>query len=284
MGETKRDRISPSSLNEAGTFTIEAFTRTLTLEESRLDLLSQQCRDHIKAIVDHLLLHEQDTPLSKAVWTWAVTLGTLAWDVSGSALLLFGFRDFRAGKILSRALVDYAIRLEYYTYDPDKALEDFKNAPTSLWKFIRPNQALASDNSDWPAIKAFLHGDNNLIKRQTSQMMRRNFEAAAEDPTRVTQMIEYMYDREYGIGSALAHGNQGSIWDVFADLTGEAKLHQWHSRGVHSSTLAFNIAQATLSVVRGLTFIIQQTEEYERLFSEMDKIVKSAAAAKGPDQ
>jgi hypothetical protein len=96
--------------------------------------------------------------------------------------------------------------------------------PPAFWKFIRPNQTVDSA-SDWSAIKAFLDGDGKLIKRQTVQMMRRNLEAA-EEPARVSQLIEYAYDREYGIGSALVHGNQGSIWDVFIDLTGEAKHHQ----------------------------------------------------------
>jgi len=119
------DKISPSSLNAPGSLTTEASTIPLSVQENRLLLLSNQARDHIKVVVEHVLIHEQDTPMAKAVWTWIVTLGTLAWDVSGSAISLLAMREFRAGKILSRALVDYGVRLEYYAHKPDKALEDF---------------------------------------------------------------------------------------------------------------------------------------------------------------
>jgi len=268
------DKISPSSLNAPGSLTTEASTIPLSVQENRLLLLSNQARDHIKVVVEHVLIHEQDTPMAKAVWTWIVTLGTLAWDVSGSAISLLAMREFRAGKILSRALVDYGVRLEYYAHKPDKALEDFINAPNCLRKFIRPGESLYQNEPDWPSLQQFLAGDDSLIRRQTRQMMERNL-AAVEEPARVSQLIAYAYDREYGIGSALVHGNQGCMWDVFGDLTGQAKHHQWQSRGVHLQTLALDIAQGLLGVARGLAIITQQTEEYERLFHEMQTVLKA---------
>lgn len=114
------DKISPSSLNAPGSLTTEASTIPLSVQENRLLLLSNQARDHIKVVVEHVLIHEQDTPMAKAVWTWIVTLGTLAWDVSGSAISLLAMREFRAGKILSRALVDYGVRLDITRISPIK--------------------------------------------------------------------------------------------------------------------------------------------------------------------
>jgi hypothetical protein len=273
-------RTPPSSISRPGWQTAPAATVLLTVTEQQLIAVASQGRDFIRGAVEHALNFEQDTDAAKATWMWLVTLGTLAWDVSGSAILLFTHRENRAARILTRSLVDYGVRLEFYGMDSAAALHDFNTSMGAMRRFLQPALNSLRTNPDWPMLEALFIGETpKRSGRTTKTMMSRIFEAV--DPTRREQLLEYAYDREYGIGSALSHGNEGSIWDVFSDVTGAAKDHQWPSRGVHSMTLALDIAGGILWTVRGIAVISGQHDECERLSQEMQTIVSSLNTEQG---
>jgi hypothetical protein len=67
---------------------------------------------------------------TQALVTWRCVLLTLAWDVSESSLILakHSTEQIRAIRIVNRSLFEYCTRLEFYAYDQERAVKDWKNA------------------------------------------------------------------------------------------------------------------------------------------------------------
>ncbi len=82
---------------------------------------AQEVRVAIRAAVDACVAADIDNEDASIIRMWAVTLGPLMYDISGSALLLLSHGDRRAPVILTRSVFEYQLRQRYYALKPDKA-------------------------------------------------------------------------------------------------------------------------------------------------------------------
>jgi hypothetical protein len=143
----------------------------------------------------------------KVVQLWAMTLGPLIWDVSGSVLLLLSHDERRAPVILNRSVFEYQLRLRYYSLKPDKAAEAIKQMPERFRKIMRvdPTWRLERSAANIVETEAFL-GERDDIARENikGDLFKTVFGADAAA----------YYDAYYGKASGLVHGYETVIRDV----------------------------------------------------------------------
>lgn len=131
----------------------------------------QEVRAAIRAAVDACLVADIENEEASVVRLWALTLGPLMHDISGSALLLLSHGDRRAPVILARSVFEYQLRQRYYALKPDRAKtalsqlgERFKKIMRAdfTWKDVRTAEEQLE-------IEAWL-ADTRKIERRISRM------------------------------------------------------------------------------------------------------------------
>ena len=106
--------------------------------DPNLKAFLQKTRKILKQRIDfshsHLKLRAEP---AKILWAWAVALGAMTYDMSGSALLLLQRGHTRAAVVLNRCVFEYWVRLRFYEKDraeADKDLNLIKNRFRNILK------------------------------------------------------------------------------------------------------------------------------------------------------
>lgn len=189
--------------------------------------LGERLRARIDQRIDYL--KRQDRVISvqqQFVITWTLALMILAWDVSDSILTLArNGNHVRAIQILSRALFEYATRLEFYYWFPEDAEKHGMNSVDWLAQVIQKNSYRYDLDNIPPEQRAnienLLAHQANVIKPQFLQMLERIYKKRGHSPEEVTRLCASQYNDFYAAASSMIHGNQGVYPEMFyKDATG----------------------------------------------------------------
>jgi hypothetical protein len=177
---------------------------------------------------------------------WAIVLGVLARDVFDSTVILLNAGQLRGANMLSRALVDYDIRLRYYVVQYMNVRDKYKNKAHVMlkdkmetardwdnWNYKLGKVLNLYDPSVWPE-----EVRESLTKLMKSEEKERGSAFAdmvaflLKHEVRVRQVISYyaapMHDRyssmraNWRMQSAFLHGDQVIISDVI-EFDGDGK-------------------------------------------------------------
>jgi hypothetical protein len=176
-----------------------------------LGVLFEQTISYLSELLGAIINTPQPEVLEeKALWVWALTLGTLANDLAESAKRSIEFGDLRAALLISRALYEYVNRLRYYKLHRAKAVKHSQEG----WKFYeRMHEVFVSDYlDDLPPLKK----ENKIDLQSITGMLTEYFKVAdGIVPETAARFRHHFHDGFYAVASAVAHGSQGSISEVF---------------------------------------------------------------------
>ena len=221
-------------------------------------------------------------PLVAYLWRWAVVLGVLGVDVFESVAVLLDADMIRGGNMLSRALVDYDIRLRFYIVqaiawrkkysrraninladvkDKMHAARDWENGPFKLASVVN-----LYDPELWtPEVKAEL--DDLLAQNET------------EKNNAFTTMLDYLVDNEarlrgvipkcearvtghyrnakasWRMQSAFMHGDQVTITDVYTFDENEPPVLKYKRGPVAPGTLLFHALQHLIDLLLSMEML-----------------------------
>jgi hypothetical protein len=184
--------------------------------------LAQDVRARLRAAVDACALEPDADEDRQAVWLWAVTLGPLMWDVSGSILLELSHGQRRASAILNRSVFEYQARLRYYELKPGKAREAIGQLLERFRKIMRadPTWRIGRDAENIAETEAFLAERDAIARENIKDHV---FRTVYGDDT------DGYYDAYYGKASGLVHGYETIIRDV----------HRQHYNGVENPQIDY---------------------------------------------
>lgn len=176
------------------------------------------------------------------LWHWAVVLGVLAADVFESSVLLLDANHIRGGNILSRALVDYDVRMRYYIVQYLKWRKKYENRKNVTLSDMRAKMHAARD---WDNAPFKLGSILNLYNRDlfTPEIGKALDEVLSSKETEqnatFTDMLDYLVKNEvnargivpktedrvmpryrnlkpiWRLQSSFSHGDQAVITDVY---------------------------------------------------------------------
>src|SRR5580704_6171380 len=158
------------------------------------------CTDVGNLVWHHVDLLSKNVPEdeSESLWHWAVTLGVLAADVFESTVLLLDANHIRGGNILSRALVDYDIRLRYYIVQYLKWRRKYSNRKRPLSE-MRDKMKAAShwDNAPFKLGSTLNLYDRSLFPADVSEALDKVLSSKeTEQNVNFTDMLDYIAKNE----------------------------------------------------------------------------------------
>lgn len=174
----------------------------------------EKVRTALKQRIDftHDELRIESEPI-KVLWTWAVALGAMAYDMSGSSLLLLENGKGRAAVVLNRCIFEYWVRLSFYEKYRGDAEQDIgliKNRFRKIFKAdpiaLRSLQPSAEETIE---IKQFLSEEGAAHNQRLRDMLDKTFSKPIADA---------YYDKYYALASIPAHGNELIMLDIFRDV------------------------------------------------------------------
>lgn len=170
----------------------------------------QRARALLRSTIEEAV--QNDTRPNRDVVHWYVALGTLAWDVSGSVLLLLEHGEVRAATMLNRSLFEYWVRIRYYTRFPDKASEAIHQLPTRIGKIdaartgtTMPDSFIEEERAEFESYLA-----------TGSKIERSNFRNDILEAVLPKDQADAYYDFFYGKASAWIHGYETMLADVLS--------------------------------------------------------------------
>lgn len=171
--------------------------------------------------------------------------------MAGSALTLGRTGELRAARILNRSLIEYAFRLHHYVRTPKDAERDYKRIDLFARRLMRATGDYrgAMSKEQFKAYRRFATAAQEDIPRsQLHQMMRStlmNFGFSGRgDVKRAMRGVEI----EYAVGSAIAHGSEGAIFDVIP-IDPERPGFSRHCLSSERFTPAESLARTTLALI-----------------------------------
>ena len=191
--------------------------------------------------VDLLRTESGSNPLEQYLYDWALVLCVLAADTFESVVVLVKNKHLRGAHMLSRALIDYDIRLRYYVVQSKKTRRAYKNNPSLPLDKLKEEMHAARDweNSDFKLASTLTLYDADLwtpeMRKQLDNMLATD---QTEQSSRFLEMLDYLQRNESKIRriipmfqnwlnyrysnikptwknqSALLHGDQMVVTDV----------------------------------------------------------------------
>jgi hypothetical protein len=167
------------------------------------------------------------------VYTWQLTLATIAWDVSEAALTLGSTGSIRAARMLNRSLAEYAFRAHRYGRSPRSALKDGSMAAATARKVMLPTKKIRGEMMDaqYAAFKEYLEaGPTQVTFQKVRKLMTATLHAFGVQQKTFDVFLQW-FEVEYTLGSGLIHGSIIAILDSFRKGSdrrierGERSLH-----------------------------------------------------------
>jgi hypothetical protein len=178
-----------------------------------------QARDVLRELIKRLELAENPEGDEQRgfVYTWHLTLTTVAWDISEAALNLGLSGSVRAARMLNRSLAEYAFRAHRYGRSPQSASRDGSKASAMARKVMLPTKAIRGEMTDsqYSAFRAYLEaGPTQVTFEKLRKLMCATVEAFAVRGRAFDEFLQW-FEVEYTLGSGLIHGSIVAILDVF---------------------------------------------------------------------
>jgi len=204
-------------------------------EDQRIEdmlALAHRVRSRILVLIDEInAIPDELGPIANAFTTWRVALLTLIWDVSEAPLVLASSRSesYRAMRIITRSLFEYAVHLEFYVYDRIGAIRDWHNSQSWLKGVVKGGvgqpELLKMTKDERRAYNEMMRIDGAFEYSDFSFMLRTVFKRRGYDRKEVKRAVRQATNF-YTVSSSLVHGSQGAFYDLFTHVTdSEWKLH-----------------------------------------------------------
>lgn len=217
------------------------------------------------------------------LWDWAIVLAVLARDVFDSTVILLNAGQLRGANMLSRALVDYDIRLRYYVVQYLKVREKYKKKPhVSLkdkmeaardwdnWNYKLGKVLNLYDPSVWP--EEIRESLTDLMKSEEKERGSHFADMVAfllKHEVKVRQIIPYYAGptkyryasmrANWRMQSAFLHGDQVIVSDVIEFDSDGGKTGAIIEKGpVHPNLILFT----------ALDHIIQMLSSFEEIHGD----------------
>jgi hypothetical protein len=108
------------------------------------DEVSRDLRSYVEMLAED---HPHDDPFTEQLSKWCVALGVLSWEILAGTIELTRSKKRYAAFVLSRSLIDYALRLRYYRLNAEPLATEWRttrDAATGTSKAARTQAAI-----DW---------------------------------------------------------------------------------------------------------------------------------------
>jgi hypothetical protein len=163
----------------------------------------------IRAIVEARSIDANEA-VTHSLWTWGVSLATLAHDVARSVHILATHDGIRAAMVLNRCLSEYRVRLDYYVENPDFAAADLAQFDDELRKVL---QSRPIDHLETYLSTCQMQRVRDFVSEPNERISRRNVKGMFEDI--FGDRAGAVYGVHYAIASAFTHGSVLATGDVF---------------------------------------------------------------------
>lgn len=187
--------------------------RMSTQLDSDLAVLSigilSELKRAIRAAVEARSIDASDA-VAHSLWTWGVSLATLAHDVARSVHILATHDSIRAAMVLNRCLSEYRVRLDYYLEKPDVAAADLAQFDDELRKVL---QSRPIDHLEAYLSTCQMQRIRDFVREPNERISRRNVKGMFEDV--FGDRADAVYGVHYAIASAFTHGSVLATGDVF---------------------------------------------------------------------
>jgi hypothetical protein len=218
---------------------------------------ANEVRTAVREAIDACVAAKIEGEDAETARLWAITLGPLMYDVSGSVLLLLSHGHRRGPVMLNRSIFEYQIRLRYYAKRPDKAREAISQMPERFKRIMRADPTWRAERSE----------ENRALTdtwlKEREKIARENFKEQVLR-TVVGDDTEMIYDAYYGKASAWVHGYETVIRDVHRGYYNEEDNPQIDYKGkVCEPNDAAGIL--THNLLYGLEALLEIVGDMERL-------------------
>jgi hypothetical protein len=174
----------------------------------------EKVRGLLKQRIDHTHddLKIESEPI-KVLWTWAVALGAMAYDMSGSSLVLLQGGRARGAVVLNRCIFEYWLRLSYYEKHRDRAEEAIALIKNRFRKILKADPTIFRGRrfsaEEFIELRKFLQEDGKAPREFVRHMLEQTFSK---------QMATAYNEKYYALASIPVHGNELIMIDVFRDF------------------------------------------------------------------
>jgi len=209
--------------------------------------------DYMWRNIDLLRGDDEFDELEEYLYDWAVVLGVLAADVFESVVVLLRAGKIRGANMLSRALVDYDVRLRYYVVQSIGLRHRHKAGPTVPLPLLKKQMHAARDweNADFKLASILNLYDPNMWPKEIRDALEEKLRTGeTAQNAAFSQMLEFLQQNEANIRgliptwrehaeerydkmlagwrmqSAFLHGDQVIISDVL-DFKDNVKTGAW---------------------------------------------------------
>jgi hypothetical protein len=159
---------------------------------------------------------------SQFLMMWEITIATLACELGVAALSLSDATTVRAARVLNRSLIEYGYRLHFYARFPQHAKahgEQYANWMRAVMQPWKDFQGKLSKN-EHKSYRAFANGGPTEYDYPRVHVMMKAMLQNEGLHGGALRRARNRLNVEYAVGSSIAHGSIGAIFDVL--LSGKA--------------------------------------------------------------
>lgn len=199
----------------------------------------------------------------RALWCWVLFFGSLAFDVTQSALALLQVGHERAPTMLLRSVFEYAVRLRYYAVNEQDAIDALKRAEAKMYlarKDTVGEPYLKQLDADYRSkMDAMIADPMMLVQRKFGFM--RNTAVPGDGPAQAS-----MFVANYEQPSYFIHGDERLLEDVIADAEGDEPtwLGATPPHVIAPDWICQHIAYQILEVMNSVEWALSKTTDETR--------------------
>jgi hypothetical protein len=253
---------------------------TLTNEQKLRELLdfAEEARRGLKyatEIANEFYLRETET---KPVQIWAIALGALTFDVSGAALELVRGRYFRTVEILVRSLLEYLVRVHYFSNHEDSAENALADADKVLRIGFKAKDSILNtlaeefSQEERDELKAWLERTEKPAYTQV-RLMFDDFDKAHG---------KHMYEHLYALGSSYVHGTGMIFYDVIQPFDHPRDPINWQSQRFGAIPQANWVIFHVLQMLGYVEKISDRGSQYQTLYARHSSLIKALDISEDP--
>ena len=218
--------------------------------------LGAEVRANLDRRIDWLANEYAAPPGQEFTTAWELTLLTLCWDVSGSVFRLADLDELRSARILCRSLLEYGLRMHHYVRNPEDARDDYERIEKFAQKMMRATADFQGDmdKKQFAAYRKFASAalQKSPQRKKIQGMMESVLLNLGYSGAELKSYIQHL-DIEYGIGSAIAHGSEGSILDVLPSISSGEVLHA-------KTSTRFSAIECATRAIMSMLLLMQAAE------------------------
>lgn len=210
---------------------VAALTRRGPVTQAQLDF-ADWFSVQFKAAIEHLIAGDAKDEFEEYLVIWAVNLGVLALDVFEAVVLLLKANKERSAYIVSRALLDYHIRLRYYVIEAEAVRSEFLATNRKHPKnYLQKMQAYQDYTNTEDKLFAIIKGRDrhewgDISEKEQQRILRKMEKVGNIHSRRVHEMLKTAEPKSVGdyyshhqFQSGYLHGDQITFVDTIKSGT-----------------------------------------------------------------